>query len=176
MIESVAEKLAVRIKQANEEETASVAVMKFALIYVINFVIPLFIACMIGLATESWAETVFSICVYIPLRMMSGGYHLTAPVPCMLLTTAVMSVPPHIALSNNWTLILTVISLVIFALLAPVNMRGYNTMPEKYYPLLKAVAVLIIASNFLILSPTASLVFAIQGSSLFFRNKEVNKP
>ncbi len=37
MIESLAEKLAVKIKKTNEQDTVSIAVMKYALIIVINF-------------------------------------------------------------------------------------------------------------------------------------------
>src|SRR5262245_46009657 len=130
MIELMAEKIAITIKQANKEETASIAVMKFALIIVINFLIPVILALSAGIITGAWAETWLTIAAFVTLRMMSGGYHFDSPVPCMLVTTAVMAIPPHVMIPDNWCILFTSFSLVLFLFLAPANLKGYNTMPE----------------------------------------------
>ncbi|REJ12513.1 MAG: post-translational modification of quorum-sensing peptide protein [Thermobacillus sp.] len=174
MVEALAESLATKIKQANPNQTASVPVMKFALIIVINFTIPVVASLAFGAVTGKWLETLTAMIFFVALRMISGGYHFESPIPCMSMTFIIIAVPPHISLSEKWTWFLTVTALVLVALLAPANMKGYNTIPEKYYPLLKIGSALIVSSNFLFLSGTAAIVLAVQGISLLFRNKEVN--
>jgi accessory gene regulator B len=174
MVEALAEKLAVKIKQANPDQTVSVPVMKFALIIVINFTIPIAASLAFGAISGKWFETLAAMGFLIPLRIISGGYHFESPIPCMLVTFAIIALPPHLGLSEQWTLVLTTGSLILFLLLAPSNLKGYNTIPEKYYPLLKLASVLIVCSNFLLLSGTAAIVLTVQGITLLFHNKEVN--
>jgi Membrane protein putatively involved in post-translational modification of the autoinducing quorum-sensing peptide len=173
MVEALAERLAGKIKRANPDQTVSVPVMKFALIIVINFTIPIAASLAFGALTGKWLETLTAMIVFVALRMISGGYHFESPIPCMLVTFTIIAVPPHISLPEPWIYLLTAAALVLFTWLAPANMKGYNTMPEKYYPLLKIGSVLIVSCNFLFLSGTAAIVLAVQGISLLFRNKEV---
>lgn len=173
MVESLAERLAVRIKKANPSQTASVSVMKFALIIVINFLIPAVSSLIFGALTGKWTETLTAMGFFIALRMASGGYHFETPLPCMLASFSIIAIPPHIALTETWTQLLTAAALILTAWLAPANMKGYNTMPEKYYPLLKLASVLIVSANFLLLSGTAAIVLAVQGITLLIHNKEV---
>lgn len=167
MIEAWSEKIAISIKNANEEQTVSVPLMKFALIILFNFFIPIIISILIGSIMGKITETLISICSFVILRMASGGYHFKSSLVCMLTMIVIALVPPHIPISENWAIILTIVSLVLVTLLAPSNMRGYNRMPEKYYPLLKTASVIIVASNLYVGSGVMALVFMIQGVSLF---------
>lgn len=167
MIDSWSEKIAVSIKQANVRETASVEVMAFALTILFNFAIPVIVSLLIGLLTGALPETALSVAAFVVLRMLSGGYHFRSPVPCMLAMIAITATPPHIRLPEEWTFILTAAALTLAICLAPSNMRGYNTMPAKYYPLLKAASVVLVCGNFALASQTAALVFVVQGVSLF---------
>lgn len=167
MIEALAEKMAFSIKKANQQETASVAVLKFALIIIINIIVPVAVSLLIGAVTGKFVETLFSIISFIAIRMLSGGYHFSSPIPCMTAMVVVVSLPPHLALPGNWTIYLTAAALLLFLLLAPSNLRGYHTMPEKYYPVLKAASVLLVCSNFFIGSHILALVLLVQGLSLF---------
>jgi len=167
MIEALSEKIAVSIKKSNEAETVSVAVMKFALIILFNFFIPVLLSLFVGWLTNRFAETLLSLTAFVLLRMGSGGYHFKLPIACMLSTIFVSTVPPLIDLTKEWTMLVTGASLLLFLLLAPSNMRGYHTLPEKYYPVLKLFCTSIIASNLLINSDTVALVSLLQGISLF---------
>ncbi|PYI51557.1 accessory gene regulator ArgB-like protein [Paenibacillus flagellatus] len=166
-IDALAERIAVSIKKANERETVSVPVMKFALIILINIVIPVIAALLIGLITGKLAETALSIVAFVLIRMMSGGYHFRSPVPCMTAMVVFTALPPHVVLPDAWTAILTGISVVLFALLAPSNLRGYHTMPERFYPYLKVASVFAVCGNFAVGSSILALVFFIQGVTLF---------
>ena len=173
MVEALAQHLATKIKRASPHQTASVPVMKFALIIVINFMVPTVASLLFGAMTGKLLETLTAMGYFIALRILSGGYHFETPVLCMVATCITFALPPHLELNGQWTLMLTTLSLLMVLILAPSNMRGYNTIPEKYYPLLKLFSVLIVCSNFIILSGTAAIVLAVQGITLLFRNKEV---
>jgi Membrane protein putatively involved in post-translational modification of the autoinducing quorum-sensing peptide len=173
MVEAIAERLAAKIKEANPNQTVSIPVMKFALVIVINFAIPAVASLALGAATGKWLETLTVMGYFIVLRMISGGYHFETPITCMLMTFAIIAIPPHLEISKQLTLIFTTFSLIMVSLLAPSNMKGYNTIPEKYYPLLKICSMLIVSSNFILLSGTAAIVLAVQGITLLFQNKEV---
>ncbi|MEF3304061.1 accessory gene regulator ArgB-like protein [Paenibacillus sp. GYB003] len=167
MIEAWAEKMAVAIKRTNADETVSVPVMKYALIIVINYFIPVIASLTIGLITGKVGATACSILAFSLIRAFSGGYHFKSAVVCMAVTTAITAIPPHIALPAKWIVVLTAISFLLVAWLAPAGIRGYARMPEKYFPIMKAISLLIVGSNFMINSGLLAILFIIQGVSLF---------
>lgn len=170
MIESWAEKLAVTIKGANESETSSIAVMKYALTIVINFLIPYTAALLIGFITGKPLETAISVLAIILVRASSGGYHFDSSSICIIVTAAAAAIPPHITLATSWSLILTAVSLLLFLIFAPANIKGYAQMPEKYFPAMKLAASAVVASNFLLQYPFLSIIYFLQGISLLFTN------
>jgi len=173
MIEAWAEKLAAAIKNQNERETASVNVMKYALIIVINFLIPYTSALLIGLLTGKPAETALSVAALIAVRACSGGYHFRSSTACTVVTTIAAAVPPHLPLPDAWTAPATAIGFLLFALFAPANIKGYARMPEKYFPLMKLASLIIAGANFLLQSPTVAVILLLQGVTLLIPNKEV---
>jgi accessory gene regulator B len=58
-------------------------------------------------------------------------------------------------------------------LLAPANIRGYARMPEKYFPIMKVLSLLIIGSNYIWSSSLLAVVFFIQGILLLPLRREV---
>jgi accessory gene regulator B len=173
MIEALSERLATKIKQANPEQTASIPVMKFGLTIIFNFLIPIVISLILGAIFGKLLETAFAAFLFSTLRMLSGGYHFTSPIPCMIAMIAIATIPPYLTLTPFWISAFTVCSLALVARLAPSNMRGYYKMPEKYYPLLKILSILLVGSNFFFASSVGALVFLLQAVSLLFQNKEV---
>lgn len=167
MIEAWAEKIALSIKEANKEETTSVAVMKYALIIVINFLIPYTTALLVGLLTHRFAETLLAVVVFIFIRAFSGGYHFKSAIACVVVSACVTTIPPHLHLSDKWIVVFTAISFIAAAILAPAHIKGYARMPEKYFPLMKVISLFVIGSNFIIHSSTMAIIFLLQAISLF---------
>lgn len=172
IIEAWSEKIAQSIKKTDENITVSIPVMKFALIIIINFTIPVIVSLLIGLLTGKFLETGTAIVFFVLLRLLSGGFHFQSPIPCMITMVVITALPPHFSLPDMWITAFTAVALILAALLAPSNLRGYHTMPEKYYPLMKAASVLLIGTNLFIHSSVIASVFLIQGI-LLFRWKEV---
>ncbi|XEC93907.1 accessory gene regulator ArgB-like protein [Paenibacillus tarimensis] len=173
MIEAWAEKLAISIKGANEKETASINVMKFALIIIINFLIPCMCALMVGLMTGKSVETAVSVLTFVLVRASSGGYHFQTSTVCTVVSTIVMAVPPHISFPDQWNIYVTGFAFILFLIFAPANIKGYARMPERYFLLMKIISLIIVGSNFILLSPLLTTVFLLQGISLLVPSKEV---
>jgi len=173
-IETWAEQLAIRLKKANDKETASVPVLTYALIIVINFAIPVICSLTIGSLTRSLPGTLLSIIAFTAIRAVSGGFHFKSAVVCILITTLITATPPHIPLPNTWLVPLTIASVLIFAMFAPANIKGYARMPEKYFPLLKVCSIAMVCANLALQSKIVAIVFLIQALLLLpFPNKEV---
>lgn len=173
MVEILAEKLANSIKKGNEEQTASVAVMKYALIGVINTATIIFVSIAIGIIFNKFPQTALSLFAFALLRFFSGGYHLKSPLNCILVSTSTMSLIPHIPISNSLIMYLTLASAILVAIFAPSNIRGIARLPEKYFPLLKFLSLAIVACNFVIASPILALAFFLQAATLIQFKKEV---
>ncbi|MFS0723028.1 accessory gene regulator ArgB-like protein [Paenibacillus sp. 1P07SE] len=171
MIEAWAEKLAISIKNANTRETSSIAVMTYALIIVINFLIPYTSAAIIGLLTGTLLETGFSIMMLVLVRAVSGGYHFQSSALCTLVTLSVAAGAPHLPFPEDWILLATGLCFILFAIFAPANIKGYARMPEKYFPVMKILSLFIVGSNFFIQSPTLTIILLLQALSLVIPNK-----
>ncbi|MFC3767691.1 accessory gene regulator ArgB-like protein [Paenibacillus sp. GCM10012303] len=173
MIEVWAGKLARTIKSANEQQTAHEAVLKYALTIVINFVIPVCASLLIGWITGQFLGTLLSLTAFTLLRAVSGGFHFKSANVCMIVTTCIISIPPHITIPGLWVPVFTSISFILAVLLAPANIRGYARMPEKYFPIMKVLSLLIIGSNYIWSSSLLAVVFFIQGILLLPLRREV---
>ncbi len=168
MIEVWAEKLAVLIKKSNEKETASVAVMKYALIIVINFLIPYTSALIFGWITGKFVETLICVFAIVLVRAVSGGYHFQSVTVCSIVTFLAASLPPHLSFPQEAVIYVNGISFILFALLAPANIKGYARMPEKFFLIMKGISLVIVGGNLILQLPLLTMVFALQALSLLF--------
>lgn len=166
MIEFAAEKLAWAIKRANRDETASVEVLRYALIVLMNTLGTLILSLSIGIMTEAFGATCLSLASFALLRSVSGGYHLKSADLCVAVSSAMMSSFPHIPLSDKWTYTLTFASLMIVWLLAPQDIEDKSRIPAKYSPLLKWLSCMLVSANLLLASSVVALSFFAQAVSL----------
>lgn len=166
MIEWMAGKLALSIKQANPEKTSSTEVMTFSLILLLNALAIITCSLIIGGLTGKLVETAVTLFSFALLKFFSGGIHLKSSDTCAMVSIIGMSLLPHIPIYDSWVLWMTSISLVIIILFAPANMHKKARIPEKYYPLLKIISILIVASNFIINSDILAKVFILQAAML----------
>jgi accessory gene regulator B len=173
MIEAVALRLAEAIKRMEPEKTASVPVMKFALEAVLNTLITLGIIVIVGCVTGSLGHTLLAAACFSILRFFSGGLHFAKAVHCSIVSTCLIVAAPHIALNIQWLIAVTVLSLLLVLIFAPSNIRGHARIPEKYFPVLKIAAALIVCSNFIFLDSTVALVFLCQAVTIVNFKKEV---
>jgi accessory gene regulator B len=175
MVESIALRFAEAIKRANPERTASIAVLKFSLVAILNTLITFTIIGSVGLATGSFGETLMGLIAFVLIRYFSGGFHLHNALHCSILSIILLSVAPHIYLSDLWTTIIVFVSMILLGIFAPSNIEGHARIPKKYFPVLKIAAVLVATSNLFIGSPTIALVYLFQAISTIRIKKGVRK-
>jgi accessory gene regulator B len=174
MIESYAEKAAMSLKEINPEKTASVEVMKYGIIMAFNGLSVAFLALLGGWIGGHFEETLLTLAAFGLLRFASGGFHFESAGLCIVFSTLLMISIPYIPVKENWILILTAVSFILTAIFAPSGIEGQTRIDEKYFPLLKVLSILIVGSNFFLLSTTLSKIFFIQ-SLLLVKIKGVGK-
>jgi accessory gene regulator B len=83
-------------------------------------------------------------------------------VACVIVSSAIVSAIPHVALPEIWTYVVTAAALVITAIKAPANYDKYARIPKRYYPLLKLIACGVIAVNFAVGSEILAITYIVQ--------------
>ena len=163
MISRLSESLAIRIKQANPDETASVEVLKFAITGLLNNSITTFCILLIGALTNHFWDICIVTIAYMLLRWFAGSYHFKSAKLCFIVSVVTISPIPILAnyINDTATVILTLISLVVTAIYAPTNVKRTRIKP-KHYPIYKAIALLIIGVNLIINSPLLAITFVFQ--------------
>lgn len=157
MIEQLADRIAVRIKETNPEETASVEVMRYALIGLLHNGITISAALIVGLFFGTFQETFLAVVSLMTLRLVSGGYHFSSMLACSLFSFSVFVAIPFITLGEDALLILNTISLLLCSIFAPSNIKEHIRVQEKYFIVFKILSIILVALNFLLLDPIITL-------------------
>ncbi len=165
MVEAMALRLAEAIKRIEPDRTASIAVMKFSIEVLMNTLITLFFISIVGFLTGAFGKTMLGLGAFVLLRFFSGGLHLSKAIHCSFLSVILISIAPHIPLSNTGILIIGGANLILILAFAPSNIEGHARIPNKYFPLLKLVSALIVSINFVFLSSTIVMVQLFQAIS-----------
>jgi len=171
MIESMALRLAQRLKNAEPEGTASVEVMKYSLVILLNLFFTILVIGLAGAITGKFGQTMLGLSAFMVLKFVSGGAHLRTALQCSVLSVVCVVAVPHIPLTDTWTQAVIVVSAVLLLLFAPSNLKGHTRIPDRYFPLLKLASVLIVSLNFFWLSSTVAVAHFIQAASTIRINR-----
>jgi len=174
LIDALAGKIAVKLKEANPEETASVEVMKFALFGIIHNTLTFATALIVGLCLGQLLETLIAAISFMILRFVSGGYHFKTPLSCLLFSSFVFVTIPFISINELWYWVINSITLLLVLIFAPSNIREHIRVSEKFFPLFKIISVIIVGVSLLLHNPIVTLAFFIQAITLITFRKEVN--
>ncbi|QYR21623.1 accessory gene regulator B family protein [Paenibacillus sp. sptzw28] len=172
MIERFAERLAFSINHHAQDSSSSVKVLTYGIIMLLDFLFILVLSLTIGALTGKFIETAIGMGCFLLLRSISGGYHFNTSMSCILFSTFVSVTIPHVALSSGVTLILYVISILLFVIYSPSNLQNQSRIPSKYYPALKWISVGIVVASFLPTMEVVTLAIFIQALSLVRFNRK----
>lgn len=170
MLLKVATALHNQIK-ANDVEPPSVAVIEYFLKIFTNTASITLATAIIGVMSGEFARTIELMLSFAFLRLMSGGYHLKSGVTCVVVSTACLSILPHIHLDRVWTLVLTGVALAVVLIFAPSNFDKYAWMSKRYHPYLKVLAAVLVATNFIIAADILALSYILQAALLPFKDR-----
>lgn len=171
MIDALALRIAIGIKNANPENTASVDVMRFSLIILINGFITFSIALAVGVWTGKGIETVLFLLSFVGLRFATGGFHLDSSTKCTVVSCMMAIGFPQLPVAPSLVHVFGLLSLLLILWFAPANIEGHTRIPPRYYPLLKALACIFVASNFIFQSPSVAIGFFVQSLTLIHRRE-----
>jgi accessory gene regulator B len=170
-VEKLAENLAGTILSHYPNSSSTLAVLRYALIAVINFLITILLVVIITAATGDIKAGSIAIVAFPSLRYVSGGLHLKSSNICTILTAAFMLIAIYTPIEYWYTgLVLSLLSVVILAVNAPSGIKR-SKLDKKYYPVLKLIALLIVCTSFVFQSHVLSVVFFIQSltTTTFFQ-------
>lgn len=173
MMEAIALKIAKKMKAIEPERTPSIEVMKFSLEGILNISVTIVISLLIGALTGHLGEVALGLLAFALLRFFSGGFHLHKSIYCSVLTVAIICAAPLLTLEREWFIAVTVGTLILLFVFAPSNIAGHARLPQKYFPLLKLISLIIVGSNFLFDSSTLAIVFFAQSLTTISFRKEV---
>ncbi|WP_019909697.1 accessory gene regulator B family protein [Paenibacillus sp. HW567] len=155
-------KLAATIKRSNPQETSSIEIMQYALNIILNTLLIIITSLIIGWATGSLTDTAVSLFSFAVLRSFSGGLHLKTATACNIFSITLCTSIPHLSfLIKDHLWIYNAFSLFLMLLFAP-NPDANVQISQRSYPLMKLIAVLLVATNFFIHSSVLGLAFLAQ--------------
>ncbi|NOU80601.1 accessory regulator AgrB [Paenibacillus sp. LMG 31459] len=162
MIDAMAGRMAAGIKKRSPEHPASLEVLKHSLAILINTFSIMVLSLVIGLVTRRVSEVIVVLVAFALLRMVSGGLHLKSGTWCVIVTTLGVSVLSQVALIPVIVAWITTISLVLAAIFSPTDLRKQSRISVRFYPLLKVISVVMVASNYFFSSSTIAVSFLLQ--------------
>jgi len=176
MIEAISRRMAIRMKEIHPNHPISTEVLAFALGSIINIfgtiVVALSLAAMLG----QFKETALAMLAFAALRAISGGRHLKTSVTCMLVTSVGANLIPlaakYIPFSKYSIISMTVVGMVLAAVFATRKIEHQTRIPKKYYPLLRVLSVLLIATNLIFLNKIIAISHFVQCLLLIRRGGE----
>ncbi|WP_019909609.1 accessory gene regulator B family protein [Paenibacillus sp. HW567] len=166
MIELLAAKMAFSLKRSVPDHPSSVEVFKFAIAMMLNVIFIVLATLGISLFTGHTGEAAAILISFALLRQLTGGIHLKSNLQCTVVSTLTFTGISLLVLPELWTVLATTAALLAILLLAPVGIDQQSRIPPKYFPYMKLAALLLVASNYFILSPVLALSFLAQSVTL----------
>ncbi|QDX92020.1 accessory regulator AgrB [Brevibacillus laterosporus] len=161
MIEKLSYSLAVKIHDANPDKKESVDVLSYSLSITLNYLLVLSFSLLIGYLTNEFVDTIISMVSFIALRIFSKGYHAKSLTTCFILTTAIISLIPHVPM-QDYTSVTNILNVFMVLFFAPNGSFEGEVIPQKRVYLLKGISLIIVLSNFIISSHIVALSFFAQ--------------
>lgn len=166
MIYTLAHRIASSIKRAAPDHPASLEVLRYTLASILNAVFIIILSLTIALLTGKFVNALVVLVAFALLRQVSGGIHLKDGTLCVLVTTAGVTAVSYVQFGRPLVIGMTIAALILAVIFAPSRIERQTRIPAKFHPLLKLIAVLMISTNFILLSAVLATTFLIQSLTL----------
>jgi accessory gene regulator B len=160
MINSLSFKIARNIKNVVPEHPRSVEVLQYAISFILNSSLIIVFTLMISLFTGKLTGAILSLLAFALLRKISGGHHLKDGLLCIILSTTVLTLITYSSFGQTTINIINIINVLLTGVFSTMMLE--STIPKKYYPLLKSLSILLVASNFIFDSSVLAMTFFAQ--------------
>lgn len=159
MIEKASNSLAMFLKHNGSEESHEV--LSYALANIINVILVALAAITIGFISGKPHDTMMALIAFGVIRYLSGGLHMKTMDLCFIVSTAIIVIPPHIVISTNVVLGITLVGLLSYILFAPNVTEELNSKKDNKIRY-KVVSIALVAANLYFQSSTLALVYLVQ--------------
>lgn len=161
IITTLAEYLANLIRKSNPE-ASSFAVLRYALITVLNSLLIILVVILIGAVTGHLLASILAVLAFPTLRYFSGGLHLKSSTICNIISVIIILICVYTPMPYWYNgIVLNIISIVFLMLFSPSGIKQSKIKPQ-YYKYLKLIALCIVSANFYFQLPVLSLAFFAQ--------------
>lgn len=174
MIENAAGRIARHIKSVVPNHPVHEDDMRHTLIVILNTAAVVLFTIIGAMFTGRGSEVIMLLKCFALLRLVSGGLHLESSIGCALVTSGAATALSMVSINSTWTMVLTLISMVIVLHYAPSGIEHQTRIPERFYPLLTVISFLIVASNLWFGSSWAAIAFFVQSMTLV-ANEHITK-
>jgi accessory gene regulator B len=165
MIDQFADKIAFFLNQRNEG-IVSKAVMKFALIIILNVLSVIIIILSISLFTDTLAESALALFGFGILRFYSGGKHVNSSGYCVIISVVMFFLIIYTPHNKEIEIYLQIASVILVLIFAPAYLEDHIRIKKSYVPFLRMMSICIVLSNFYWDSSILTKCFFLQGLSL----------
>lgn len=166
MIEAAAGRLAKHIKSVVPDHPTPEEDLNHSLIIIINFFTVVGLAMIGAIFTGQFKETLLLLQCFAILRQLTGGLHLESSTWCAVATAGAATALSLVTLNDSWVITLTAGAAVLVALYAPSGIERQTIIPPRFFPILRVVGTLVVASNFWFNSSVAAIAFFVQALTL----------
>ena len=166
MIGPLAERIATGIKSVVPEHPASVEVLRYSISFILNAAFIVMLSLMIAIFTGRLSETVIVLAAVAIMRFFSGGIHLESGLTCIAVSTIAVAGLSFAETSYTAAIWMSCASAVLVLAFAPSRFEKHARIPERYYPLLKVISLLIVGVGLLAGSSVLSAAILAQSSTL----------
>lgn len=158
--------LAVYLKRVNPQHPASIEVITFAIRSLSNFIGTTIVSLLIAYFLQQTSAALLAMISFAVLRSISGGYHLKTSLGCVVATSLMVNIIPFIPVHKHVFYLMTFLSMLLCGAFGARNINHTTRIPEKYFPLLRILSVLVVSVNLLVQSNIMALSFFAQSLSL----------
>jgi accessory gene regulator B len=168
---TIANKMAVKIKQLNPQQTHSVELMQYALTILLNTLFVIICSLLIGAILHTFLQTFLVLATLMITRFFSGGQHFKSAWACNIFSIFLcVAIPLIPQLSDKVLLVSSIISFIIMLFLAPKPDKNSN-LPKRLHPFFKMVSIAIALLPFFADSQILGLAIFTQSISLISLRK-----
>lgn len=113
MLETIAERLAVKIHSMSPHQTSTAPVLKYGLELILNYVVIMLLSLGSAYFLGTVIETILVMLFFRILRKIHGGFHFSTSEMCILSSSAAIVAVPLIHVTDQGVLIISLIILPI---------------------------------------------------------------
>ncbi|WP_243735129.1 accessory gene regulator B family protein [Paenibacillus turpanensis] len=166
MIENGAVKIARSIRNQHSE-AASEAVLVYSLIIVLNNLLTIVLTIGLTAIAGTLGKAAIILVAFAAARFLSGGAHLSSSTVCSVASALILTLLSFVSWDYWYAgFACTIVCAIIILIYAPSGLKGHSRLDEKYYPLLKLAALLLVLSNLMIQSSLLSAAFLAQSLTI----------